>query len=161
MITSTAVVSLSQPFACVVRCASQVNFLTSPEVTADLCAMLSSGARAHPNSFPARTLMPFQQLKACRHIGMEGFPTQEMRNAHVTAATHHEVKAHHSATSASSHCHCQAEVLPVKALTSQDMPAQPVWLAALTSISVSQLAPLHATTSCLPGKALMSCRSDS
>ena len=119
---------------------------------------------------------------------MEGFPSQEMRNAHVTAATHHEVNsagiisriqhtspavplacratihryAHHSATSASSHCHrccLQAEVLPVKALTSQDMPAQPAWLAGLTSVSVSQLAFLHATTSCLPAKALVSCRS--
>lgn len=94
---------------------------------------------------------------------MEGFPTQEMRNAHVTAAIHYEVKAHHSGTSASSHCNricLQAEVLPVKALTSQDMPAQPAWPAAKTLIfSVSQLALLHATISGLPAKALMSCGS--
>ena len=95
---------------------------------------------------------------------MEGLPTQQMRNAHVTAATNREVKAHQSATSASSHCpRCclQTEVLSVKALTSPDMLAQPAWPAALTSVSVSQLALSHATTPCLPAKALMSRQSAS
>ena len=59
MIMSTAIVSLPQPFVCMIRCASQVHFLSSPEVTADLCAMLSSGASAYPSPFPALTLMRF------------------------------------------------------------------------------------------------------